>query len=192
MFVVGLDLGQAADPSALGILDVQGEGPHRTFDCRYLEQFPLGTSYPAIVRTVGALLQRAPLHGQAQLVIDQTGVGRAIYDLFVEADLRPVGITITGGASWHRESAYQWHVSKNLLVSVVQKTLQAQTLRIAKSLPQAGVLQKELQDFRVKISKAANELYEAREGAHDDLVLAIAIALHLAHYPLRRWLPVGD
>jgi hypothetical protein len=192
MFIVGLDLGQTADPSALGVLDVQGEGAQRTFDRRHLEQFPLGTSYPSIVRSVCTLLQRPPLSGQAQLVIDQTGVGRAIYDLFVEAHLHPVGVTITGGASWHRESAYQWHVSKNLLVSVVQKTLQAGTLRIAKTLPHAGLLQKELQDFRVKISKAANEIYEAREGAHDDLVLAIAVALHLAHYPLRRWLPVGD
>ena len=40
--------------------------------------------------------------------------------------------------------------------------------------------QKELRDFRVKISKAAHETYEAREGTHDDLVLSLAIALFVA------------
>jgi hypothetical protein len=44
MYIVGLDLGQVNDPSALCVLDVQGTGTQRTFDCRHLEQFLLGTS----------------------------------------------------------------------------------------------------------------------------------------------------
>jgi hypothetical protein len=46
MYIVGLDLGQVNDPSALCVLDVQGTGTQRTFDCRHLEQFLLGTSCP--------------------------------------------------------------------------------------------------------------------------------------------------
>jgi hypothetical protein len=39
------------------------------------------------------------------------------------------------------------------------------------------VLIKELQNFKVKITAAANEIFEAwREGEHDDLLLAVAIA----------------
>ena len=65
----------------------------------------------------------------------------------------------------------------------VWKFLQSGRLRIGATLPYAATLQKELRDFRVKISKAANETYDAREGAHDDLVLSLAVALFVAEHP---------
>jgi hypothetical protein len=111
--------------------------------------------------------------------------------MFLDERRHPIGITITGGVSWHRETARQWHVAKILLVGQVQRLLQSGRLRIGAKLPHAGTLQKELRDFRVKISKAANETYDAREGAHDDLVLSLAIALFAAEHPAPRWLPVG-
>jgi hypothetical protein len=82
-------------------------------------------------------------------------------------------------------------VAKILLVGQVQRLLQSGHLRIGAKLPYAGMLQKELRDFRVKISKAANETYDARESTHDDLVLSLAIALFVAEHPAPRWLPVG-
>lgn len=39
------------------------------------------------------------------------------------------------------------------------------------------ILQKEMLDFRVKISDSSNDLYSVREGQHDDLVLSLALAL---------------
>jgi hypothetical protein len=74
----------------------------------------------------------------------------------------------------------QFHVSKIMLVGLVQKCLQSARLQIGATLPHAATLQRELRDFRVKISKAAHEVYEAREGASDDIVLALAIALFVA------------
>ena len=190
-FYFGLDLGQTTDPSASIILEAHGEGDERAYDCRHIEQYKLGTPYPAIVRSVGALLAREPLTGDCTLAIDHTGVGRPVYDLFIEAKLKAIGITITGGATWHKETTYQWHVAKILLVGIVQKYLQSGRLRIGAKLPHAATLQKELRDFRVKIGKAANETYEAREGQHDDIVLSLAIALFAAEHPFRRWLPIG-
>ena|SRR5215510_5816678 len=191
MFAFGLDLGQTNDPSASIILEAHGEGGPRAYDVRYIEQYTLGTSYPRIVESVGALLDREPLAGDCTLVIDHTGAGRPIYDMFVDAKLQPIGLTITGGTTWHRETPRQWHVAKILLVGIVQKFLQSGRLRIGAKLPHASTLQKELRDFRVKISKAANETYESRESAHDDLVLSLAIALFAAEHPVPRWLPVG-
>jgi hypothetical protein len=192
MFYLGLDLGQLQDPSACIILEAQGDGEQRTYACRFIEQFRLGTPYPSMVSAISALLQREPLRNQCTLVIDHTGVGRPVFDMFTEVKgVRPIGLTITGGASWHRETAYQWQVAKIQLVGTVQKFLQSGRLKIGATLPHAATLQKELRDFRVKISKAANETYEAREGTHDDLVLSLAIALFAAAHPSPRWLPVG-
>jgi hypothetical protein len=190
-FVMGLDLGQAQDYTAAVVMEVHGEGDATSYDVRHIEQYALGTPYPQIVQAVCALLAREPLRRGCTLVIDHSGVGRPIYDMFVEAKLRPIGITITGGSGWHRETGYQWHVAKVLLTGSVQKCLQSGRLRIGAKLPHATTLQKELREFRVKLSKAANETYEAREGAHDDLVLALAIGLFAAAHPPHRFAPVG-
>jgi hypothetical protein len=68
-------------------------------------------------------------------------------------------------------------VPKKDLVGALQILLQAGRLKIAKSLPAAAILVKELENFRVKITVAANESFEAwRDGDHDDLVLAVALS----------------
>ncbi len=52
------------------------------------------------------------------------------------------------------------------------------TLKIAASLDHARLLLQELVNFQAKITDAANVVTGAwREGAHDDLVLALALAL---------------
>ena len=160
-FYYGLDLGQISDPSAAIILEAHGQGDERTYDCRHIEQYKLGTSYPSLVASVGMLLDRAPLAGDCTLAIDHTGVGRPVFDMFVNDLRHPVGITITGRVSWHREPGQQYHVAKILLVGTVQRFLQSGRLRIGAKLSHAGTLQKELRDFRVKISKTATETYNS-------------------------------
>ena len=47
---------------------------------------------------------------------------------------------------------------------------------------------RELTTFQVKITPAANEVFGAwRQGAHDDLVLAVAIAIWQAERALEVW-----
>ena len=130
-----------------------------------------------MVAAVRSILARPPLLGHTELVIDRTGVGRAVYDLFVEAGLDPIGITITSGDNEHRESDRSgWRVSKLALVSRLQALLHAGELKIAKSLPEAPALAAELQDFRATISESGTAQFGARSGRHDDLVLALACA----------------
>jgi hypothetical protein len=190
-FSVGLDLGQREDYSALSVLEQIVDGAHVRYECRYLERYPLGTPYPRIVRAVGDLLPRPPLVKQSRLVIDASGVGVAVCDMFREAGMPHVAVTITGGVGWHREGRHLF-VSKSLLVSTIQKFLSCEALGISKHLAEAGILKEELRNFRVKISKAANEIYEAREGSHDDVILSVAVALFVAEHPGPRFVPIGD
>jgi len=71
-----------------------------------------------------------------------------------------------------------YRVPKRNLVSALQVALQSGTLKIAEGLELAQVLRRELLNFRVKVNIAtAHDSYEAwREGDHDDLVLAAALA----------------
>jgi len=47
----------------------------------------------------------------------------------------------------------------------------------AASLPDAAVLVRVLKDFRVRFTEADNATFNTREGAHDGLVLALALAV---------------
>ena len=91
-------------------------------------------------------------------------------------------ITITGGHEVTRpeDKPLDLHIPKKDLVGALQVLLSGRRLRISKELALASVLEKELANFRVKVTASANETYEAwREGDRDDLVLATAIACWL-------------
>lgn len=110
-----------------------------------------------------------------QLVFDQTGVGRPVVDLFRRAGLNPIGVTITAGDGESRTPEGDYRVAKLLLVSRLQAALQEGSLRIAKDLPESRALALELQDFRAQVMQSGYTRFGAREGQHDDLVLAVAL-----------------
>ncbi len=197
-FFAGLDLGQTNDYTALVVLQrsyFEDEGVSRaaaSFQVPIIRRWPLGTKYTEIVRDVKAGLEdpffrveRVRWNGGVDtdlapitLIVDGSGVGRGVVDLFQEAGLRCqfAPVTITGGSTATYTDGYQ-RVPKVELVSTVAVALQNHMLKVASGLKDATTLLKELQDFRLKKTLAANETYSAREGAHDDLVLSTALAL---------------
>ena len=183
-YVCGLDLGQAADYTALAVDHVtQVADPERAgkwkrhHALRYLTRWRLGTSYVDIAGDVAKLLAQLP---DAVLVADKTGVGAACVDLFRAKGLgaRLVPVLITGGHQTLRDGA-EHHVPKKELVSAVQATLQTRRLKVAPALAEAALLRRELELFRVKVKAlTGNETFEAwRERDHDDLVLSVALAV---------------
>src|SRR4051794_17471212 len=105
VYYTGLDLGQAQDPTALAVLEKTPLKPPDpsgrllfTYACRHLQRWPLGTSYPEVVAAVGKMFSQPPLKGSV-LVVDGTGVGRAVVDMFRQARLvrNLHAVTITGG-----------------------------------------------------------------------------------------------
>ncbi len=192
-YTVGLALGQAQDFTALAVLEHTGPSTERGFDVRHLHRYPLGTPYPAIVDDVAALLHRAPLTGPStKLALDMTGVGRPVADLFrvKPKPVRPAteppppppiaarihAITITSGNAVTRDGL-DYGVPKRELVGTIQVLLQTGRLKIAPLLPEAETLRREMEHFQVKITEAGNDTYGVwREGQHDDLVLAVALA----------------
>lgn len=189
-FYVGLDLGQVQDYSALAILEWLPK--ELSSAVRHLRRFPLGTPYPRICEEVRALVLRPPLVGKVQLVVDATGVGRPVLDMFRRAQLGHgvIGISIHGGDNVSREPAVSgFRVPKRDLVSNLQLLFQERRLKISKDLPEAEVLVQELRNFRVQISESGNDTYGVwRSGEHDDLVLAVSLAAWLAerHHPYAR------
>jgi hypothetical protein len=120
-FTVGLDLGQSQDFTAICVLErvparcaVPSERAEDwyEFHVRHLERPALGTRYPAIVERVRTLLDTPPLTMRTPLVVDRTGVGAAVTDMFPAAGLWPHAVTITGGDAIVRDGPLHTKVPK--------------------------------------------------------------------------------
>jgi hypothetical protein len=156
----------------------EGKPPDPPLHLRHLQRYPLGTPYPEIIDDVRRLLWSDLLaYKRTAFLVDRTGVGAGVFDSFVHAGLDPKGVSIHGGDSVSRDGNV-YRVPKRDLVSAVQVLLQNDRLKIAESLPLAETLKAELLNFKVKIdTKTGHDSYSHwREGDHDDLVLASAMA----------------
>jgi hypothetical protein len=154
-----------------------------------LHRFALGTPYPEVIRSVVGLLRTPPLSG-AVLVVDQTGVGRAVVELLLDGLRGRVTctvqmVTLTTGHGITAGEGCGLLVPKKELVGALQVLLQTRRIQIASGLAEAPLLVKELENFRVNVTLARNDSPESwREGQHDDLVLAAALAAWLGERAL--------
>ena len=128
--------------------------PNPPLALRHLERFELGTSYPAIVETVGRMRGTPPLSvDRSYLVVDETGVGRPVVDMFKQAGQAPIPVTITAGfAPKYDPADGSYTVPKRDLVTTVAVLLEQRRLLIPPSLPLADLLTRELQEFKRKIT----------------------------------------
>lgn len=184
-YFIGLGLGLALDYSALAIIEKQ----ESRFECRHLKRWQLRTSYPQIVLDVESLVRKLnalqPGGEKPVLVIDSTGVGSPVVELFKPISAVIKAIQIVAGANPSTEDEIT-KVPKRDLVSTVQVCLQNRTLKIAENLRETAMLRQELENFTTKITTdPAADAYTAwREGQNDDLVLTIACALWQANQPV--------
>jgi hypothetical protein len=210
--IVGVDLGQQRDPTAIAVIErgyvsagalfnahyfYKGREIHAArepvrleYRVRHLERPALGTSYVDVVERILELLEAL---GDRELVlaVDTTGVGRPVADMLKarleewlakperqHVEINSAWITITGGDSVTRAEGGGIRVPKRDLASAPLVLMQNKQLKIAQEMPLADTLKRELLNFKVKINiSTAHDSYEAwREGDHDDLVLAVAMA----------------
>lgn len=222
-FTIGLDLGQARDYSALIVTErvqvVCGElSPddaywyqgRRVFDehhVRHIQRWELGTPYPVVVDNVAELLQTPDFRRRAHLVLDATGVGGAVADMFVEAYKAgrlsrywPQRITLTAGfssAGPGRARGHQANLTahKGDVVARLLSLFERGRLMLPPGLPLADALEKELRAFKLKQGpRTGNLTFEAeRESDHDDLVIALALSVWSRHgYDEPRWVELGS
>src|SRR6185503_20854674 len=120
-FVVGLDLGQVRDHSAVVINEKRmlGWRDEPTHVIRFVHRFRLGVKYHDVAREVADLIAQLPrLPDPPMLYADSTGVGRPVCDLLREEGLTPFDVTLTAGANWSI-SGRSISLPKSLLASTL-------------------------------------------------------------------------
>jgi hypothetical protein len=110
--------------------------------------------------------------------VDATGVGAPVVDLLKAArpGCRIVPVTITGGDQEGSDGTL-YRVPKRDLVTGLQVVIEQRRLEIAKRSRSARELMAELAEMKQTVTGFGRTKFEADGSrAHDDLVLALALA----------------
>ena len=160
------------------------------YDVRHMERIALGTSYPAVARRlveILANLARMRLAGTPRLeravYMDITGVGRPVYDMFVEIlaterlsnDVPVYGMTFTTGD----QSVYdrdKGRVSKAHLASRLQALMQGQCIGLPVGNPETRVAAEQMKKYEIHASASGVKTGAFEAGSHDDYPTAIGLS----------------
>jgi len=189
-YILGLDLGQQNDYSVLSVFNVKFNSSNRPiYEMPYLARFNLKTSYVDIVDEVIDIISKYNLSLNYTLIVDYTGVGRPVVDLFRQKHLNPVALSITGGAKTNWVTKTEVNVPKKDIVTYLQLVLQNKRIAIAHDLPLLRTLTQEFLSFQLKIrnnSMSVSSTYGGAYGVNDDIVMSMGIAIWLVEYHSRR------
>lgn len=181
---VGCDIGQKQDFSAIVVTEEERRADLPHYLVRSIERLPLGTSYPHVVDRVEEIMERLILKAQprrgprlfsVELILDATGAGLPVADMLSERDLSPKLVIFTGSDRVSQQPHGVVSVGKAWMVSRMQVLLQSQRLHLPRTV-EAATLAKELTDYRVNVSDRGHASFDAKSGAHDDLVIALGLS----------------
>ncbi len=188
-YVFGVSLGVSIQPTAMALVEHKvwknenWEPETEALHLRYLERLQLDAGYPDTVERIDTVLKSAEIKDEEcdenpDVIIDVTGAGRAILELFKRAEIEPIVVTITNASGREEEiKPDDWHVPKKELIGNLQVMYQTGRWKMAKDLELVPTLIKELRDFKMRPPRLDPSDPETwRERPSDDLVFAVALA----------------
>jgi len=181
---IGVDIGQAVDPTAIIVLETGryapkfvDDTPEKQHHVRWIEKVALGTSYLQVVERIALVAERCELLGPAVIVVDSTGVGRPVTDMLRKRTTTPLrAVTFTGADKVKQSDAYSYKVPKRDLVVALEVVLQSRRLHVVPDCPLQEDLRAELGAFEVNLNARGHDTYDGSSGKHDDLVSALSLA----------------
>ncbi|WP_031499730.1 hypothetical protein [Bryobacter aggregatus] len=175
-YFLGLDLGRKRDHSALIVLERSQRAINTRYidattqweerlNVRYAKQWRLGTPYGDLAKEVGTLYRKVETLGRTVLVVDQTGVGDAVYEM-IRDQLRGANL----------EGIVISQELKRDMYAAIETSLEQGKLRIAADCLAAKELQQELLTVEIRRVGQGYKYGAFDKDAHDDLVMALALA----------------
>lgn len=170
------------------------------YHIRHLERLPLRTPYTRVVDKVLELIKKLfPAHlypvnrwgerGEVVLIVDYTGVGRAVVDMLYQkiqdfgkgepnVRLWPAAITGSQGRASFEPGPFISLPKHELIFSGGVIPLQDGRLKWGPKIRDRKVLEDELKNYRrnQNIATGAQTFEPWREGEHDDLLFAVCLA----------------
>lgn len=184
---LGVDLGEAQDFTALATVRQIGDA----FECTYLARPPLGTTYERVNANILQIMGK-PDYADTTLVVDATGVGRPVVERMEDIGLNPIPVVITGGVNEiHEPGDWSWRIPRKTLITVAQICFQRDLIKMPPNNPLAKEAEQEIRSIRRKVNpdRAGDKFEAGRESEHDDIMLALCLALWQA---TKYYQPVRD
>ena len=194
--MVGMDLGQLQDFSAISVLRLMeitqpvtvDDDPNRrnnAFDVFqeyhlvHLERFQ--DSYVGALDRLEAVLNHPGIMlDQKETILDASGLGQPVVEMAWNRQIEVVPMCITGGET-PRYSEGKYYVPRHELISCVISIFQSERIKIADELELKQLLIDELSSLTVKKRATGAETYEtAKSTEHDDMVMSLSMPLWLA------------
>ena len=201
-FHLGCDLGKQADYTAVCFLqkrtpldNYSRPNDLPSYEVLTMKRFPLKTSYVQIVGAISDRLKHPPFDSwqdykgvrhpakiPTYLSFDKTGVGESVGELlrndkFLDSRLADItAINITGGRE-PSEGNDALNIPKRDLIMNCLIAFEKGFLKFAGNMPELPNLIDELQNFEMRFTVKGNDTYSAKGSNHDDLVLALSLAV---------------
>ena len=185
-FFFGVDIGRDRDPSVIALVErielthVQGNRASTEYKyvLTFLESIPLETPYPQVVQRFKDALRRLLINARKAhptVCVDATGVGAPLIDDFhkLRSDCRTIPVIITSGNAMTERKDGTHCIPRHELLMAVHMLVENGELRIPASLPNRDALFREMLNL-------ARDGGQHSASEHDDLVMALALALHRA------------
>ncbi|MGV8123505.1 MAG: hypothetical protein AB2L14_27445 [Candidatus Xenobiia bacterium LiM19] len=182
MFIISCDLAKTFDYSAICVL----EKVDSLYHLRSLHRMRKGTPYTVTAGQLRSMVSDPSLQCDNHppvLVIDGTGVGAAVEDILRAWKLPLISVKIHGGINVIRKPG-EIRVPKKDLILALLSAFNNSRLQIAQGIPEGQDLLHELQRFRVKINPQTRRATFEGLGAHDDIVLSVAMGVYIGQHVL--------
>ena len=190
-YICGLDIGQRQDYTASVLINVNklidknssiSKTTIESLEVVAITRFKLGTFFTDIADEIASGMTKLLLKSQIQpkLVIDITG-NYSITELFNAKNnpyelFKVVPVIITGGSLSSFDKGV-YNVPKYELIFRTNIALEQYKLKFAEGMPFIDILIDELRNYGRSIKESGTEIFNARSGEHDDLVLALSLAV---------------
>lgn len=191
-YLVSIDVAQSYDSTVIVIfekcIDFQKDGRAVSYmiarDLKMIQQ----VKYGDLAKYIYKLSQHADLHGNADFVIDSTGVGVALCDYIDAEGVETQRIVYTGGngesaretqrkTSSGFTSDRKYCVPKEELITSLKIGLEQRRVRVAKGIPYEADIKKQFSHFIGMLSRTKRMIYgNDQDSIHDDIVCAFAQA----------------
>lgn len=184
-FFYGVDIGRDKDPSTIALIErvelTRVEGMNASTEYKYvltfLESIPLLTPYPQVVQRFKDALRRLLINVKTYptVVVDGTGVGAALVDEFkkLRKDCHTIPVIITAGSAAHERKDGTHCIPRQDLLMAVHMLVEKGQFHVAAKLPNRDALFREMLNL-------ARDGSQHSASEHDDLIMAVALALHQA------------
>lgn len=197
-YIIGVDLAKRYDRTAITVLErtplpnppaIEDGAPDEDpllLRCVYCHQPPQRTAYQKIAEFCAQLIEHPKLKGRVNLVLDMTGVGDGVKELFDQLaalDGLVWTIVITPGQRVNKRPDMAYTVPKKDLVDAVLIALQRKRLFANPNDPwDMEVLRKQMFAFKRKIDPRTMQvsLESIDESVHDDACLSLCLAVWLS------------